>query len=798
MPHIRLRRLLAEERRPRGGGSPLPQRNFAEHGAQIQARLAEFSETARRRREARPPDLPALPIGAAMEVDVAVPGGKPVISAAQVPKTWGVEVIEERQDGVLLAYTTDLAAPKLARAAESFRDQVRTPRGRLRHAATRVAAVEQVGAIERAERMGEELASTGDIRQAENYLVDIELAAGLSQGEVGEERRHDFTRYLREAGGLLVGSIAEEDYALFRARISGRVVLDLLDNHPFVLLIDLPPTIEREGLALLDIDEPQLPELELSPGPPVGVIDGGMIPEQPLIRAAVDGPTHLNYLPVPNSILDGGADGHATAVISIAALGSLRQKLLRPEVPGTCLPVALARVLDDQTRLPDTVQMKATVPQIARDMRVLNGTRILNHSICSRAPFPRQRMSVWAEAIDRAAYDGGGEGSLFILAAGNIDGYVPSLNQFEQLIRDAGHPACLGDERCRLRNPAQAINALTVGAYVPEAATLFRTRQLLNREPIARTLEPSPVTRSGFGYLGEIKPEVVEEGGNFYTDPSRTVFTNPQATDVAVANSQSATDGRLIRFMNGTSVATPKTTHLGGLIERTITDASVDLIRALIVNSAEWPLELASRELTLRLFGYGVPRPERALEPGGARCLIALEDTIRIGDANYYRIPFPTDLFERNPETIIRVSITLAYRAPVRKTNRVYRGTVVQWRLSRRGESLDHLRRRCSSFTGDADEIPDPPVGDWNWEIGSQRRKKGTCQKDWFDAPAAYFGDELFLAVIGSRGWLSGDQQRAGFEQSFAAAVTIEATGTAIPIHEAIEARVEVPLPVPA
>jgi hypothetical protein len=250
-------------------------------------------------------------------------------------------------------------------------------------------------------------------------------------------------------------------------------------------------------------------------------------------------------------------------------------------------------------------------------------------------------MSVWAEALDRTAYDSGGSGYLFIVATGNIDGAVsPSEAQLEAWLARPGHPRYLTDEKCRLRNPAQAINVLTVGSYVPRAGAPFAQRQILNRRPVAQSATPSPFTRTGPGYMREIKPEVVEEGGNYYLEGGTRLRRNAQLTDVAVANSQFARDGRLIRFMNGTSVAAPKVAHLAGLIEREIPNASVDLIRALIVNAAQWPERLATIEDTLRVLGYGVPDPNRALAPGGARCLITVDERIAIGTAHYFRIPF--------------------------------------------------------------------------------------------------------------------------------------------------------------
>jgi hypothetical protein len=62
-------------------------------------------------------------------------------------------------------------------------------------------------------------------------------------------------------------------------------------------------------------------------------------------------------------------------------------------------------------------------------------------------------------------------------------------------------------------------------------------------------------------------------------------------------------------------------------------------------------------------------------------------------------------------------------------------------------------------------------------------------------ASAADFGDELLLAAIGRRGWLSKEKQDAGFDQRYAVSISIEAIGVAIPIHETIEARIRIPAP---
>ncbi len=143
--------------------------------------------------------------------------------------------------------------------------------------------------------------------------------------------------------------------------------------------------------------------------------------------------------------------------------------------------------------------------------------------------------------------------------------------------------------------------------------------------------------------------------------------------------------------------------------------------------------------------------------------------------------------------------MTLAYRPPVRKTNAKYRGTMLEWGYSKIGESFDLFRRRCSTVNPaataeDEEELEDEPIGNWNWTVKQRLRTRGTVQKDWFEAPASDFEDEM--CVIGRRGWLSKELQDAGFEQSFTVAISIDVVGVAVPIHERIEELIRVQVPI--
>jgi len=470
--------------------------------------------------------------------------GKGLVDSANVPQAWNIEVSEERQDGLLLAVSPDPKATALAQSIQAYSQDERYPSGQRKRGTARMPAVERLrspGDLVRL-KLGDELLDEWPPDDGTEYVVDIEVDAGREHPE-GHTRRGDFAVYLRDGGALPEGTHAliEDDYALFRTRVGGALLRDLVETHPWVQFVDRPPVLERQAVDLRSLTAHDLPNFEQpsTDAPVVTVLDGGVVPEHPLLRPALDGQHHQSFLPGNESVEAAPAsDGHGTAVASLTALGGLREALLGGGDPVTVNRVAIARVLDDDAKLPDALNPKDVIPRAVKGMLDANRGRVVNHCLASRAPFNRQRMSVWAETLDRLAYDDGREGFLIVVASGNIDGQItPTLGQLEEWIAEGQYPAYLAsDERCRLRNPAQAINALTVGAYVPQAQATFRDQQLHGLTPVAGPGAPSPFTRSGFGYLGEVKPEVVEEGGNAYVDALGRPRLSPRMTDVPVDN----------------------------------------------------------------------------------------------------------------------------------------------------------------------------------------------------------------------------------------------------------------------
>ena len=122
----------------------------------------------------------------------------------EIPKGWKLEVIEQRRDGSLVTLSRDPNAQALDAAIEHFRLDERTATGRRKPGVRPVFNLDQVTRPQNIDKMGDELALTAVV-PADRYFVDVEIAAGR-ETEDGQQRRDEFSNYLREGGAQVVGN----------------------------------------------------------------------------------------------------------------------------------------------------------------------------------------------------------------------------------------------------------------------------------------------------------------------------------------------------------------------------------------------------------------------------------------------------------------------------------------------------------------------------------------------------------------------------------------------------------------
>lgn len=377
---------------------------------------------------------------------------------------------------------------------------------------------------------------------------------------------------------------------------------------------------------------------------------------------------------------------------------------------------------------------------------------------------------------------------------------APQPGITEQLSSGKNYPDYLSEDSCRIANPAQSLQALTVGSIAYGTIEAAGWRSLASH-----TGQPSAFSRSGLGIWGSIKPEVVEFGGDCLRDGGSPLSVGmPQAGREAYPELVRSTlhgGPAYDRDDVGTSYAVPKVARIAAKLQEVLPEESCLLYRGLIVQSAQWPewTEHLSREQhadVLRRIGYGIPDEERASAntPHRTTFITHQDRVIGSGDCRIYQVPIPIELRRAGDDYDIRIDVTLSYASSPRRTRRHPRGylaTWLDWVSSGKGESFGDFVDRA--IKRDTDPPNSPGALGWtiesrtNWgAIPDIRRNLGTVQKDWSFVKSNALPEDLCIAVRGHQGW-SRDPDSAA---NYTLAVTFEIIGQEISIYEPLRVAV--------
>ena len=238
--------------------------------------------------------------------------------------------------------------------------------------------------------------------------------------------------------------------------------------------------------------------------------------------------------------------------------------------------------------------------------------RVFSMAVTSTDGRDRGRPSSWSSAIDRLAcdYDDTGIAArFFVLSAGNT--------------RDdrawTAYPQSLATNS--IHDPAQAWNALTIGAYTQ--LNSITERDALHYGAIAPVDGLSPFTTTSVTWQNEwpIKPDVVFEGGNAAVEPGGFAST---FSSLSLLTTHYQPTQKLFDTANGTSAASALASKMATEVWAYYPDFWPETVRGLLVHSARWTPQMLDEYLQglkdkksvrslLRHCGYGVPTLERAL-----------------------------------------------------------------------------------------------------------------------------------------------------------------------------------------
>lgn len=463
-------------------------------------------------------------------------------------------------------------------------------------------------------------------------------------------------------------------------------------------------------------------------------------------------------------------DGHGTKMAGLALFGDLADAM---ESGG---PVEIEHRLESVKLIPkDGAQADPdhyghrTVEAVARsESAAPHRSRLFALALTAPGPDGRGKPSAWSAALDRLAAGGGDADEprrLIVVAAGNSREASAWIHYPASNLTDS------------IESPAQAWNALTVGA--------FTGRVDLAAHPGYTPLAPkgglSPFSRTSMTWdrSWPLKPDVVFEGGNLATNSLGP--GDAESLDLLTTNSKPTE--RLVTTARGTSVAAALAGRAAARILALYPELRPETVRGLLVHSAEWTAEMrrqflpatgtptkADHERLVRACGFGQPSLERALWTLRNAVTLVAEAEItpfeKVGNAEpkarevcFHELPWPRAALEALGETDIVLRVTLSYfvepNPSTRGVNSRYRypSHGLRFAVKHSTESLPKFEKRINAAAREEGEKgPGSPTDD-GWLIGPNARHRGSLHADIWQGSAVALAARGLIAVYPSPGW---------------------------------------------
>ncbi|MEA5550197.1 S8 family peptidase [Anabaena cylindrica UHCC 0172] len=589
-----------------------------------------------------------------------------------------------------------------------------------------------------------------ELIQQEWIICEIEMMS-LQKGKNQQrdelqEIRSELERLLRQSPNY--GNIFEHEEikGTCRAviRCDGRIFQQLVEDEKWqtkIFWFDARPEFETFIQTYHNFNIQSLGQFISPPdnAPIVCIVDSGVTPGNPFLQPIVRENLLHSFL---NSAPDNPYDehGHGSGVASLASYYALNG------YPGSDnegkVWIASARVLDrdnllEDERLFSKILIEVVETFVPLGVRIFNlSVGIINRKWNAEAKRTVPRRSWIARTIDRLSRE---KDIVFVISAGNI-----FTNEIRYYWQDGiTYPKYFVDEEASILDPAQSALSLTVGSL---AATTLAAGNVATAMAIAEQRQPSPFTRCGPGIGKEIKPELVELGGNYLIDENNFIRTN-LGTNIVMASNQITP---AIAHNSGTSFATPRVVHKLAQIFSDLQALGLDyisapLLKAFIVNSASYSedpnfehfrseMDSIQSKHWLNIVGYGMPDHYRATYCDPYSAILFFQGEIIPNNVAYFDIPVPACLAEADKGTK-RLTVTVVHAPEVQRWGlERYLGTTLKWRMFRGDVEREDIRN-AMSLEDDQDnnegDLAKPKELSFN--IGLTLRSRGTVQHDIFE-----------------------------------------------------------------
>lgn len=487
-------------------------------------------------------------------------------------------------------------------------------------------------------------------------------------------------------------------------------------------------TEEPQSMQLAELPAPRRPTADAKT---VCVLDTGVDSSHPFLQHIL-----LDSVDLTNDGSSSDGHGHGTFVAGLAAYGSLENRGRAPEAFANIISAKVKGRTDNRySYLEDRIELAAS--------RFHDSAKFFTLSVMYPQCCNIDQPSDLAYTIDKLSRD---YGILFVISSGNV------TDELSSLIRSVRYPTYLGNHVCSIYCGAEASAAVTVGGVAHKETD----------SSIAKIGQPSPFTRRGeFGRRS--KPDIVSNAGNIETDPSGNLRANNQ--DLGVVSL--GLSPRLLACDIGTSYSTPIVANILARLAKEYPDASLNLLKALILHFASWPDSHhtlnAGDDLKKAIYGKGVPEFEKCAHSHNYSPAYVVDDSIGYDEVAFIPIYVPYAM--RNIYGEKRMRVTLVYNPPVNLGVNGYSLVDLDYRLYKQTKRGEFKKQQ-------------------NWDQFF-RRTWDNVKSDVFKWQKSGWGMEWTLMVF-PRVRFRSRIVNSAYEQEYALVVTLEDPNKTVDIYDAI------------
>jgi hypothetical protein len=512
---------------------------------------------------------------------------------------------------------------------------------------------------------------------------------------------------------------------------------------------------------------------------------------------------------------------HGSLQAGLAAFGNLHDALVSTGSVPLSHRIESGRILPPRGQNDPELYGAVTVGTAAKlETERPLWNRVYSLAVTSDSSPNSGQPSSWSSEID--FYTSGlsdGKRRLFVVSAGNNPNLSPTQAVWDQV------------ELAKIEDPAQAWNALTVGAFTE--ITTNDDPEFDGWVPMARAGDPAPTTSSSVHWdwrkHAPYKPDVVAEGGNFLVSPDATEAFG--ADVVSLLTTSGRATGALLATNRETSAACALVSRDAAVLMAAYPEYWPETIRGMLAHSADWTPRMWERfgdlhrqhsaklakESMLRCVGYGVPDIDRALYSARNALTLVAQAQLhpftkaanapastdpKLKEMRLHKLPWPAAALRAlPPELEVKLRVTLSYFIEPNPGRRGYRRRYsyqshgLRFETIRPGQSLRNFRSFINGLATD-DEYNGPEGDADGWLLGPQLRARGSLHSDTWTGPAAMLADMSTIAVYPVGGWWKyrNAANRWQNEVPYSLIVSISVPDEDIDIYTPVETIIQTPV----